>query len=148
MVEVGRSIAGRAPHRIGSAPVEAGGTGKILGQCQYGKRPAQCFQIDGDDVEPRLHEGSDARAYLHRGERFGWQSSQHGLVNMREPGIDHIDRAARKSETRDGRVDARRGGGHVECRRGPTVERGVHRQVGREYRAHFVERRIGSRQRG
>src|SRR3546814_13207327 len=64
---------------------------------------------------------------------------------MREPGVDHVGRAAGKGEPRDVDIDARavrRGDDRIVT---PAVERGVPGDVGCEGVADFVERRSGGK---
>src|SRR3546814_11035046 len=64
---------------------------------------------------------------------------------MREPGVDHVGRAAGKGEPRDVDIDdraVRRGDDRIVT---PAVERGVPGDVGCEGVADFDERRIGGK---
>ena len=143
MVEIGRGIARRAPHRVCGPPVEFRRARQILRQCQHGKRPAKGLDIHADKVQPRLDQRRNAVADLHRRQLFGRQIRKHRGIDMREPGVDHVDRAARKGEARDRQIDARSGSCQFERGRRPAVEPGMMRKFGGEQRTHFIKGRIG-----
>ncbi len=64
---------------------------------------------------------------------------------MREPGGDHVDRAAGKGEPRDVAIDSGAIGRHVARGIAPAVEARIAGDGGRERDADFIERRICER---
>ena len=143
MVEIGRGVAGRVPHCVRSPPAEFGGTRQILRQREDSKRAAKSLDLDADDIDPRLDQRGNLRADFHRGELFGRERGQHGGIDMREPGFDHIHRPAGKGERGHVAIDARRVRRQRQCFGSPSVERGMVRQFAREHEAHFIERGVG-----
>ena len=73
---------------------------------------------------------------------FRRQTGEHRAVDLREPRLDHVDRAAGKSELTDCGIDPCRFTGESQRDGRPSVERGMRGQFGSKHRAHRVEGRV------
>ncbi len=133
---------------IGGAPAELRGVRRIGRQREQSECAAQRFAVRREQGDARFDERRDPLANLERREFLGGPARFHRHIDIGEPRVDHVARAARKGEARDVGVDADARGGIGE--RGVTepVERRRGGNQRRERGANFVEGRVGGQDRG
>ena len=119
-------------------PAEPGRANRVLWHRQQRQRAAQRLPIGSERVEPGLDLRGDPLTDLHAGQRFVGDAGFHLGIDMREPGRDHVDCPARKSEGGDVWIDAlgfrrRQDSGLI-----PAIERSIFCKPRREAAANFV----------
>ena len=142
MVEIGRLVARQPPDPVGAPPGEARTFRRIAGQSKDGQRAAQRLAIGRQSLEAEEQQVPDPVADLHCGDLLRREGIEHGLVHPVEPGVDHLRRAAGKSQAGAVRRDIKLVRRHGQRRLAPAVEAGMLAEPRRQSGLQLVESHV------